>query len=126
MVYGRGVVATGMDAKRWARLRRRNTQAERTTPLQIALDNFPLRPLFLLSSHCLFSVTGFIKHGAEIAAALTLSQATFMVAVSLAGNCNSRRDLNRVLSMGVTRANVILFVDTAVETLGCTQVIYSR
>lgn len=135
VVYGRGravVVATGMDTE-MGKIADAISQAEEgQTPLQIALDKLShtLTILVVVISLLVFA-TGFIKHGAEMLGNLDLVLSTFMVAVSLAVAAIPEglvAVVTIVLSMGVTRMSerhAIVRRLTAVETLGCTQVICS-
>ena len=135
VVYGRGravVVATGMDTE-MGKIADAIAQAEDgQTPLQIALDKLShtLTILVVVISLLVFA-TGFIKHGAEMLGNFDLVLSTFMVAVSLAVAAIPEglvAVVTIVLSMGVTRMSerhAIVRRLTAVETLGCTQVICS-
>lgn len=135
VVYGRGravVVATGMDTE-MGKIADAISQAEEgQTPLQIALDKLShtLTILVVVISLLVFA-TGFIKHGAEMLGNFDLVLSTFMVAVSLAVAAIPEglvAVVTIVLSMGVTRMSerhAIVRRLTAVETLGCTQVICS-
>lgn len=135
VVYGRGravVVATGMDTE-MGKIADAISQAEGgQTPLQIALDKLShtLTILVVVISLLVFA-TGFIKHGAEMLGNFDLVLNTFMVAVSLAVAAIPEglvAVVTIVLSMGVTRMSerhAIVRRLTAVETLGCTQVICS-
>ena len=135
VVYGRGravVVATGMDTE-MGKIADAISQAEEgQTPLQIALDKLShtLTILVVVISLLVFA-TGFIKHGAEMLGNFDLILSTFMVAVSLAVAAIPEglvAVVTIVLSMGVTRMSerhAIVRRLTAVETLGCTQVICS-
>ncbi len=135
VVYGRGravVVATGMDTE-MGKIADAISQAEEgQTPLQIALDKLShtLTILVVVISLLVF-VTGFIKHGTEMLSNFDLVLSTFMVAVSLAVAAIPEglvAVVTIVLSMGVTRMSerhAIVRRLTAVETLGCTQVICS-
>lgn len=135
VVYGRGravVVATGMDTE-MGKIADAISQAEEgQTPLQIALEKLShtLTILVVVISLLVFA-TGFIKHGAEMLGNFDLVLSTFMVAVSLAVAAIPEglvAVVTIVLSMGVTRMSerhAIVRRLTAVETLGCTQVICS-
>lgn len=135
VVYGRGravVVATGMDTE-MGKIADAIAQAEDgQTPLQIALDKLShtLTILVVVISLLVFA-TGFIKHGTEMLGNFDLVLSTFMVAVSLAVAAIPEglvAVVTIVLSMGVTRMSerhAIVRRLTAVETLGCTQVICS-
>ena len=129
---GEVVVATGMDTE-MGKIADAISQAEEgQTPLQIALDKLShtLTILVVVISLLVFA-TGFIKHGAEMLGNFDLILSTFMVAVSLAVAAIPEglvAVVTIVLSMGVTRMSerhAIVRRLTAVETLGCTQVICS-
>ena len=135
VVYGRGravVVATGMETE-MGKIADAISQAEEgQTPLQIALEKLShtLTILVVVISLLVFA-TGFIKHGAEMLGNFDLILSTFMIAVSLAVAAIPEglvAVVTIVLSMGVTRMSerhAIVRRLTAVETLGCTQVICS-
>ncbi len=135
VVYGRGravVVATGMDTE-MGKIADAISQAEDgQTPLQIALDKLShTLTILVVAISLLVFATGFIKHGAEMLGNFDLILSTFMVAVSLAVAAIPEglvAVVTIVLSMGVTRMSerhAIVRRLTAVETLGCTQVICS-
>ena len=135
VVYGRGravVVATGMDTE-MGKIADAISQAEDgQTPLQISLDQLSHTLTKLVVAICvLIFFTGFIKHGSEMLKNFDLVLNTFMVAVSLAVAAIPEglvAVVTIVLSMGVTRMSerhAIVRRLTAVETLGCTQVICS-
>ena len=135
VVYGRGravVVATGMNTE-MGKIADAISQAEDgQTPLQVSLDQLSRMLTKLVVAICaLIFFTGFIKHGSEMLQNFDLVLDTFMVAVSLAVAAIPEglvAVVTIVLSMGVTRMSerhAIVRRLTAVETLGCTQVICS-
>ena len=135
VVYGRGravVVATGMNTE-MGKIADAISQAEDgQTPLQVSLDQLSRTLTKLVVAICaLIFFTGFIKHGSEMLQNFDLVLDTFMVAVSLAVAAIPEglvAVVTNVLSMGVTRMSerhAIVRRLTAVETLGCTQVICS-
>ena len=135
VVYGRGravVVATGMNTE-MGKIADAISQAEDgQTPLQVSLDQLSRTLTKLVVAICaLIFFTGFIKHGSETLQNFDLVLDTFMVAVSLAVAAIPEglvAVVTIVLSMGVTRMSerhAIVRRLTAVETLGCTQVICS-
>ena len=135
VVYGRGravVVATGMNTEMGKIADAISQAKEGETPLQIALNKLShTLTILVIAISVLVFVTGFIKHGAEMLGNLELILDTFMVAVSLAVAAIPEglvAVVTIVLSMGVTRMSerhAIVRRLTAVETLGCTQVICS-
>lgn len=135
VVYGRGkavVVATGMDTE-MGKIADAIAQAEDgDTPLQIKLSQLSkiLTKLVLGICVVLFAfqvVMGIIAHNLSIDTVL----ASFMVAVSLAVAAipeGLAAVVTIVLSIGVTnmsKKNAIIRKLTAVETLGCAQIICS-
>ena len=135
VVYGRGravVVATGMNTE-MGKIADAISQAEDgQTPLQVSLDQLSRTLTKLVVAICaLIFFTVFIKHGSEMLQNFDLVLDTFMVAVSLAVAAIPEglvAVVTIVLSMGVTRMSerhAIVRRLTAVETLGCTQVICS-
>ena len=135
VVYGQGravVVATGMNTE-MGKIADAISQAEDgQTPLQVSLDQLSRTLTKLVVAICaLIFFTGFIKHGSEMLQNFDLVLDTFMVAVSLAVAAIPEglvAVVTIVLSMGVTRMSerhAIVRRLTAVETLGCTQVICS-
>ena len=135
VVYGRGravVVANGMNTE-MGKIDDAISQAEDgQTPLQVSLDQLSRTLTKLVVAICaLIFFTGFIKHGSEMLQNFDLVLDTFMVAVSLAVAAIPEglvAVVTIVLSMGVTRMSerhAIVRRLTAVETLGCTQVICS-
>jgi len=132
VVYGRGkavVTATGMDTE-VGKIADAITKAEEgQTPLQIKLASLSKTLTFLVLGICVFIfVFGVIKAG-SFSGDVILD--TFMLAVSLAVAAipeGLAAVVTIVLSIGVTKMskrNAIIRKLTAVETLGCTQVICS-
>ena len=135
VVYGRGraiVVATGMDTE-MGKIADAISQAEdEETPLQKKLNELSR----ILSIACIiicvlvFAITWF-KHGMGFFQNMPLVLNTFMVAVSLAVAAipeGLAAVVTIVLSIGVTKMsehNAIIRKLSAVETLGCTQIICS-
>ena len=135
VVYGRGVavvVATGMDTE-MGKIADALAQAEdEQTPLQKKLTELSKALTILVVVICaLIFATGFIKHGTGFLSDINLVLDTFMVAVSLAVAAipeGLAAVVTIVLSIGVTKMshnNAIIRKLTAVETLGCTQLICS-
>ena len=135
VVYGRGravVVATGMDTE-MGKIADALTRAEdEETPLQKKLDELSkiLSIICIVICALVFVVT-WLKHGMGFFDNMTLVLNTFMVAVSLAVAAipeGLAAVVTIVLSIGVTKMsqhNAIIRKLSAVETLGCTQVICS-
>ena len=135
VVYGRGVavvVATGMDTE-MGKIADALTQAEdEQTPLQLKLAELSKILTILVVAICaVIFATGFLKHGTAFFSDISLVLNTFMVAVSLAVAAipeGLAAVVTIVLSIGVTKMsqqNAIIRKLTAVETLGCTQLICS-
>ena len=135
VVYGRGravVVATGMDPE-MGKIADALTRAEdEETPLQKKLDELSkiLSIICIVICALVFAVT-WLKHGMGFFENMSLVLNTFMVAVSLAVAAipeGLAAVVTIVLSIGVTKMsqhNAIIRKLSAVETLGCTQVICS-
>ncbi len=132
VAYGRGaavVTAAGMDTEMGKIAAALARAEERKTPLQIKLSQLSriLTVLVLAICAVIFAV-GFIRSGSFTGEALL---STFMVAVSLAVAAipeGLAAVVTVVLSIGVTnmsRKNAIIRKLTAVETLGCAQIICS-
>jgi len=136
VVYGRGkavVTGTGMDTE-MGKIAGALTQAkEEETPLQMKLGQLSriLTALVLGICAVIFGVGLFRAAGTEAGITGTAMLDTFMVAVSLAVAAipeGLAAVVTIVLSIGVTnmsRKNAIIRKLTAVETLGCTQIICS-
>jgi P-type Ca2+ transporter type 2C len=132
IVYGRGravVTATGMDTE-MGKIATSIAQAkESQTPLQIKLDQLGKILTILVLSICavIFVVSLVRANGVNSSVILN----TFMLAVSLAVAAipeGLAAVVTIVLSIGVTKMsknNAVIRRLTAVETLGCTQVICS-
>lgn len=135
VVYGRGravVCSTGMDTE-MGKIADALTRAEdEETPLQKKLDELSkiLSIICIVICALVFVVT-WLKHGMGFFDNMTLVLNTFMVAVSLAVAAipeGLAAVVTIVLSIGVTKMsqhNAIIRKLSAVETLGCTQVICS-
>lgn len=134
-VYGRGravVVATGMKTE-MGKIADAIAQAEDgETPLQQKLGQLSHMLTKLVVGICaIIFLTGFVKHGMSFLNDISLVLNTFMIAVSLAVAAIPEglvAVVTIVLSIGVTRMSqrhAIIRKLTAVETLGCTQVICS-
>ncbi len=136
VVYGRGkavVVATGMDTE-MGKIAHAISQAEEgQTPLQIKLSQLSKILTFLVLGICvvLFAfqvITAFLRNGNV---EFNIFLESFMVAVSLAVAAipeGLAAVVTIVLSIGVTnmsKKNAIIRKLTAVETLGCAQIICS-
>ena len=138
VVYGRGkavVVATGMDTEMGKIAGALAATQEEQTPLQRKLDELGKLLSKLVLGICvfIFAFNLFVARG-ELSVeghALTVILETFMVAVSLAVAAipeGLATVVTVVLSIGVTKMsqrNAVIRRLTAVETLGCTQVICS-
>lgn len=138
VVYGRGkivVTATGMGTEMGKIAGALSATAEEQTPLQRKLDELGKLLSKMVLGICvfIFLFNLFMARG-ELAAeghALSVVLKTFMVAVSLAVAAipeGLATVVTVVLSIGVTKMskrNAVIRRLTAVETLGCTQVICS-
>ena len=135
VVYGRGkavVAATGMKTEMGRIADALTTAKKELTPLQIKLNELSgiLTKLVLAICVIIFAVD-LIRHGSELGSNPEMILDTFMVAVSLAVAAIPEglvAVVTIVLSMGVTkmsRRQAIIRKMTAVETLGCTQIICS-
>ncbi len=138
VVYGRGkavVVATGMDTEMGKIAGALAATQEEQTPLQRKLDELGKLLSKLVLGICvfIFAFNLFVARG-ELAVeghALSVILETFMVAVSLAVAAipeGLATVVTVVLSISVTKMsqrNAVIRRLTAVETLGCTQVICS-
>ena len=133
VVYGRGkavVVGTGMNTEMGKIADALTNAQNEETPLQIKLNQLSKILSFLVIGICLviFAVD-VIRHFNNLSAEMLLD--TFMVAVSLAVAAipeGLAAVVTIVLSIGVTnmsRRNAVIRKLTAVETLGCTQIICS-
>ena len=135
VVYGRGravVAGTGMKTEMGKIADALTTAKKELTPLQIKLNELSgiLTKLVLAICVIIFAVD-LIRHGSELGSNPGMILDTFMVAVSLAVAAIPEglvAVVTIVLSMGVTkmsRRQAIIRKMTAVETLGCTQIICS-
>ena len=136
VVYGRGravVVGTGMSTEMGKIACALNEAKEELTPLQVKLAELSniLTKLVIVICVVVFAVD-VLRHGfANVAAEPAYLLDTFMVAVSLAVAAIPEglvAVVTIVLSLGVTkmsRRQAIVRKLSAVETLGCTQVICS-
>ncbi len=131
VVYGRGiyvVTGTGMETEMGKIADALNTAAEGQTPLQKKLSQLSKILTYLVLGICvvIFGVQ-LIRYGLEFSTVLN----SFMVAVSLAVAAipeGLAAVVTVVLSIGVTnmsKRNAIIRRLTAVETLGCAQIICS-
>jgi Ca2+-transporting ATPase len=135
VVYGRGravVVATGMDTEMGRIADAISTAEKELTPLQVKLAELSKILTIMTVAICaVIFLMGFVKHGLAFLSDTQLVLNTFMVAVSLAVAAIPEglvAVVTIVLSIGVTkmsRHNAIIRRLTAVETLGCTQLICS-
>ncbi len=136
VVYGRGkavVVATGMDTE-MGKIADALAQAENEeTPLQIKLNQLSKILSILVLGICIFIFAFDIVRSLIVGDKITFETTLnfFMVAVSLAVAAipeGLAAVVTIVLSIGVTKMskrNAVIRKLTAVETLGCTQIICS-
>ncbi|MDO4596439.1 MAG: cation-translocating P-type ATPase [Coriobacteriaceae bacterium] len=135
VVYGRGravVAATGMKTEMGKIANALTTAKKEMTPLQIKLAQLSkiLTVMVLVICVVIFAVD-ILRHGSAMASNPSMILDTFMVAVSLAVAAIPEglvAVVTIVLSMGVTKMSkrqAIIRKLTAVETLGCTQIICS-
>jgi Ca2+-transporting ATPase len=132
VVYGRGravVVATGMDTE-MGKIADAITQTEEgETPLQRKLNQLSKILTVLVIGICVFIFAFSLLRSGDFSSAVILD--TFMVAVSLAVAAipeGLAAVVTIVLSIGVTnmsKRSAVIRRLTAVETLGCTQIICS-
>lgn len=136
VVYGRGkavVVATGMDTEMGKIADALNDSKDGDTPLQIKLNQLSKILSFLVLGICVFIFALDVIRSVFSDAGVSFQGmlGTFMVAVSLAVAAipeGLAAVVTIVLSIGVTKMskrNAVIRKLTAVETLGCTQVICS-
>ncbi|MGN0533451.1 MAG: cation-translocating P-type ATPase [Eubacterium sp.] len=136
VVYGHGravVVATGMDTEMGKIADALATAEEGQTPLQIKLAQLSKILSFIVLGICVFIFAFDIIRSLVTGEAINFSSVldTFMVAVSLAVAAipeGLAAVVTIVLSIGVTKMskrNAVIRQLTAVETLGCTQIICS-
>lgn len=135
VVYGRGravVTQTAMDTEMGKIAGALQTARDELTPLQIKLAQLSKILTMMVIAICIviFAV-GFLRHGSEFIQEPKRIIDTFMVAVSLAVAAIPEglvAVVTIVLSLGVTKMShrhAIIRKLTAVETLGCTQIICS-
>lgn len=132
VVYGRGcavITGTGMNTE-MGKIAHAITQASNdATPLQIKLNQLSKMLTWLVLGICVFIFAFALIREGDYSAKSVIS--TFMIAVSLAVAAipeGLAAVVTIVLSIGVTKMskrNAIIRSLTAVETLGCTQVICS-
>lgn len=136
VVYGRGeavVVSIGMDTEMGKIADALNESKDGETPLQLKLNQLSKVLSFIVLGICVFIFVLDIVRGLISGAGVTFDTVldTFMVAVSLAVAAipeGLAAVVTIVLSIGVTKMskrNAVIRKLTAVETLGCTQVICS-
>lgn len=136
VAYGRGkavVVATGMDTEMGKIADALTRAKDEETPLQIKLNQLSKILSFIVLGICVFIFAFDIIRALVVGDAVTLSSTLsfFMVAVSLAVAAipeGLAAVVTIVLSIGVTKMskrNAVIRKLTAVETLGCTQIICS-
>lgn len=136
VVYGHGeavVTATGMNTEMGKIAGALNDAKEGETPLQIKLNQLSKVLSYLVLGICVFIFVLDIIRNITSGQALTFDTMldTFMVAVSLAVAAipeGLATVVTIVLSIGVTKMskrNAVVRRLTAVETLGCTQIICS-
>ena len=138
VVYGRGkavIVSTGMDTEMGKIAGALAAAADEQTPLQRKLDQLGKTLSYIVLGICafIFAFNLFMARDALTQQGQTLKVIleTFMVAVSLAVAAipeGLATVVTVVLSIGVTKMskrNAVIRKLTAVETLGCTQIICS-
>ncbi len=132
VVYGRGtavVCACGMDTEMGKIASALSEAAEEATPLQVKLSQLSKILTFLVLGICVFMFAVGVIRAGEFTTAVVLD--TFMLAISLAVAAipeGLAAVVTIVLSIGVTKMskrNAVIRRLTAVETLGCTQIICS-
>lgn len=136
VAYGRGkavVVATGMDTEMGKIADALTKAKDEETPLQLKLNQLSKILSFIVLGICLFIFAFDVVRSLIVGDSLTLQSTLnfFMVAVSLAVAAipeGLAAVVTIVLSIGVTKMskrNAVIRKLTAVETLGCTQIICS-
>jgi P-type Ca2+ transporter type 2C len=132
VVYGRGravITATGMNTEMGKIAEAITKTEEGETPLQIKLNQLSKILTVLVIGICIFIFAFSLIRSGDFGGAVILD--TFMVAVSLAVAAipeGLAAVVTIVLSIGVTnmsKRNAVIRRLTAVETLGCTQIICS-
>jgi Ca2+-transporting ATPase len=130
--YGRGkavVIATGMDTEMGKIADALANAKESTTPLQLKLNQLSKTLSYLVIGICVFIFAFSLMKAGDFSGPVMLN--TFMVAVSLAVAAipeGLATVVTIVLSIGVTnmsKRNAVIRKLTAVETLGCAQIICS-
>lgn len=132
VAYGRGsavITGTGMNTEMGKIATALTLAEDKKTPLQLKLSQLSkILTILVLAICAVIFVVGFLREGSFTAQTLL---STFMVAVSLAVAAipeGLAAVVTVVLSIGVTnmsRKNAIIRKLTAVETLGCAQIICS-
>jgi Ca2+-transporting ATPase len=132
VAYGRGkavVVATGMDTEMGKIADALANAKDNITPLQIKLNQLSKILSYLVIGICIFIFAFSLIKAGDFSGEVILN--TFMVAVSLAVAAipeGLATVVTIVLSIGVTnmsKRNAVIRKLTAVETLGCAQIICS-
>ena len=132
IVYGRGtavIVATGMDTEMGKIADALAMAQDEQTPLQIKLSQLSKVLTYLVIAICVFIFSFTIIRNGNFETSALLD--TFMVAISLAVAAipeGLATVVTIVLSIGVTKMskrNAVIRKLSAVETLGCTQIICS-
>ncbi|MBE6020909.1 MAG: calcium-translocating P-type ATPase, PMCA-type [Clostridiales bacterium] len=132
VVYGRGtavITATGMDTEMGKIADALHQAKEGKTPLQIKLGHLSKILSYAVIGICIFIFGFSLIRAGSISGAIIID--TFMVAVSLAVAAipeGLATVVTIVLSIGVTnmsKRNAVIRKLTAVETLGCAQIICS-
>lgn len=132
VVYGHGeavVTATGMDTEMGKIADSLTKAKESATPLQIKLNQLSKILSYLVIGVCIFIFAFSLLRAGSFSGTVVLD--TFMVAVSLAVAAipeGLATVITIVLSIGVTnmsKRNAVIRKLTAVETLGCVQIICS-
>lgn len=132
VVYGRGkavITATGMETEMGKIAGALAEAKEGQTPLQLKLNQLSKTLSFLVIGICIFIFAFSLIRSGEFSTEMALD--TFMVAVSLAVAAipeGLATVVTIVLSIGVTnmsKKNAVIRKLTAVETLGCAQIICS-
>ena len=132
IVYGRGVavvVATGMNTEMGKIADVLTQTQDEQTPLQIRLSQLSKILTYLVVAICIFIFSFSVIKNGDFSGGVLLD--TFMIAISLAVAAipeGLAAVVTIVLSIGVTKMskrNAVIRRLTAVETLGCTQIICS-
>ena len=135
VVFGHGrvvVVACGMDTEMGKIADAISRTEDEQTPLQVKLDELSkAMTILVIAISVVIFLTGFIKYGLGFLSNVSHVLDTFMIAVSVAVAAIPEglvAVVTIVLSMGVTKMSqrhAIIRKLSAVETLGCTQIICS-